>query len=98
MNLPLELRPEAESDIRSARDWYDRQRNGLGDEFLDSVDALFAAIAQHPRQYAATARGVRRAKRRRFPYVVYYRVLTDCIEVLAILHGRRDPRVWQDRS
>ena len=37
-------------------------------------------------------RDVRRGKLRRFPYVVYYRVLTDRIEVIGILHGSRDPR------
>ena len=48
--------------------------------------------------YAATFRGVRPAKLRRFPYVVYYRVLADRIEVLAVLHGSRDPRIWQGRA
>ena len=51
-----------------------------------------------PEMYAAAFRGVRPAKLRRFPYVVYYRVLADRIEVLAVLHGSRDPRIWQGRA
>lgn len=51
-----------------------------------------------PELYAPTFQSVRPAKLRRFPYVVYYRVLPDRIEVLAILHGSRDPRVWQGRA
>jgi plasmid stabilization system protein ParE len=40
---------------------------------------------------------VRRGKVRRFPYVVYYRVLADRIEVIAVLHAARNPQTWQDR-
>jgi plasmid stabilization system protein ParE len=28
---------------------------------------------------------------------VYYRVFTDRVEVIAVLHGSRHPQVWQDR-
>ena len=51
-----------------------------------------------PELYAVTFRGVRPAKLRRFPYVMYYRMLADRIEVLAVLHGSRNPRVWQSRA
>ena len=33
----LFLRPDAEQDLAAARDWYDQQRAGLGDEFLASI-------------------------------------------------------------
>jgi plasmid stabilization system protein ParE len=32
-----------------------------------------------------------------FPYIVYYRILTGRIEVIAVLHGSRDPQTWKDR-
>jgi len=31
------LRPDAETDIEEAAKWYEKQREGLGDEFLDEV-------------------------------------------------------------
>jgi plasmid stabilization system protein ParE len=34
---------------------------------------------------------------KRFPYVVYYRVHPDRIEVIAVLHGSRHPRTWRGR-
>jgi hypothetical protein len=37
MSLPVVIRPEAEQDLLSARDWYDQQRFGLGDEFTAEV-------------------------------------------------------------
>jgi hypothetical protein len=42
-------------------------------------------------------KGVRRTKLPGFPYLTYYRVLSDRVEVIAVLHGSRDPSVWQGR-
>ncbi len=41
--------------------------------------------------------GVRCVKLKKFPYVVYYRVLTDRVEIIAVLHGSRHERAWQER-
>jgi plasmid stabilization system protein ParE len=98
VNLPVILRDDAASDVASATHWYERQRSGLGDEFLDSLNSRLSEIEAAPLAYAVTYREVRRAKLRRFPYIVYYRLLDDRIEVLGVLHGSRDPRVWQQRS
>ncbi len=96
--LPLVVRPEAQADLLEARDWYNGQRAGLGSQFVDVVEELLEQIRANPDLYAETIKHVRRSKARRFPYVVYYRVLDDRTEVLAILHGSRDPRVWQRRA
>ena len=96
--LPLVVRPEAQADLIEARDWYTRQRAELGDEFVDAAEELLEQIRAAPESYAQALKNVRRAKVRRFPYVVYYRILDDRTEVLAVLHGSRDPRVWQRRA
>jgi len=40
---------------------------------------------------------VRCAHLRRFPYWLFYRVRTESIVVIAILHASRDPLIWQGR-
>jgi plasmid stabilization system protein ParE len=50
-----------------------------------------------PEMYAEVMKGIRRGKLRKFPYVVYYRLLPESIEVIAVLHGGRDPRMWKSR-
>ena len=91
------LRPEAVDDVTAARDWYEQQREGLGEEFVESVDFVLARLAATPEMHQVVFQDARRAKLRRFPYVVYYRVLSDRVEVLAVMHGRRDPGAWQSR-
>jgi len=39
VTLPLIIRPEAEEDLSESYGWYERQRPGLGDEFLLRVEA-----------------------------------------------------------
>jgi len=98
MSLPVIFRPEAQADLLDAQSWYERQRAGLGDIFADAAEQMLGRIVAMPEMYEAVLRDVRRGKLTRFPYVLYYRVLPDRIEVLGVLHGSRDPRVWEDRG
>lgn len=98
MSLPVVVRPEAEADLLAALDRYEQQRAGLGDSFRAAAETMLARIEAMPELYAAEFRGVRRAKLRRFPFVVYYRMLADRSEVIAVLHGARDPQIWRDRA
>lgn len=78
--------------------WYESQRQGLGDEFSTEAHAALRRVGAMPEAFAINWRDVRAHLLRRFPYVVYYRVLPDRVEVLAILHGRRDPSTWRSRA
>lgn len=51
MRLPLIIRPEAENDLSDAKDWHERQRQGLGLEFMLSVEEALDRIqlASDPR-------------------------------------------------
>lgn len=98
MSYPLVIRPEAEADMSVARDWYNAQQDGLGLEFLDAIDAVFARIQETPELYAPEYKGVRRAGLSRFPYVVYYRLVGETVEVIAVLHGSRGPGLWRSRA
>jgi toxin ParE1/3/4 len=98
MSFPLIIRPEAEQDLAEGRDWYEGQRAGLGGDFLRHAEDVFERLRDTPTLYAEVYRGVRRCKLKRFPYVVYYRLRGDQVEVLGVIHASRHPRVWQSRA
>ena len=98
MNLPIVLRPEAVRDVEEARDHLELQRVGLGQSFLERLNDTLAIISGMPKLYGVAWRNVRAARLRRFPHVVYYRVHNNRAEVLAVMHGRRDASVWQNRT
>ena len=97
MTLAVDFRPEAAADVLEARRWYELQESGLGAAFADSLDETIGRIESMPRMYAVALRDVRRGKLRKFPYLIYYRILSDRIEVIAVLHGSRDPKIWRER-
>lgn len=92
------FRPAARADLKAARDWYADQKPGLELELRDMVDSTLARIGEEPELYAEVDPGIRRAVLRKFPYAVFYRTRSDVIEVLGILHHRRDPLVWRSRA
>ncbi len=93
----LSLRDEAEDDLRDAAQWYEGERVGLGREFTQTARALLATVAREPERYPLVRAEVRRALMRRFPYAVYFIVEPESVVVLACVHVRRDPQVWQSR-
>lgn len=98
MSLPLSVRPAAEQDLAEARDWYESRQPDLGQAFLQAVDEVFNRVAASPELYADEYRGVRRAGLSRFPYIVYFRLTANCVEILAVLHGSRHSREWRSRT
>lgn len=88
----------AETDLAGAFDWYEDQSPGLGAEFLRAVDAVFATAQRTPGLFAVVQGHTRRALLRRFPYGVFFTAADDEVVVLAVVHSRRHPRVWQSRA
>jgi toxin ParE1/3/4 len=97
MSLQIVLRPEVEQDLRSARDWYDVRRDGLGDEFSTQVSEMLDKVAQMPEMFALTWQDIRKCRLTRFPYNIYYRVLVNRVEVLAVMHASRHASSWKSR-
>ena len=87
----LILRKEAEQDIQDAYDWYEQQRAYLGTAFIAEIDALLERIDNHQEMYAVAHSGVRRALCRKFPFAIYYACSAHGVEVIAVLHQRRNP-------
>ncbi len=98
MKWRLVIQRVAKRDIAGAIRWYDRQRPGLGDEFEADLEASLRRLQESSAFTAPIYRDVRFVKLSRFPYVVYFRRLSDRLEVLAVLHGKRNPLTWQRRA
>ena len=97
MSYSVTVRRLAEQDLADAEDWYDDQRRGLGTEFRAAVEAVVARLSQNPLAYPAVHGGVRRAVLTRFPYLLYFIIRNDSVEVLACLHSSRSPKLHDSR-
>lgn len=95
----LRVLPEAEQELGAAAEWYEDKRVGLGFELIAVVDRAFEEILESPLSYAPwrADRPYRRKVLTRFPYVIFFRVVGDQVEVLAIAHAKRRPGYWVAR-
>jgi toxin ParE1/3/4 len=73
------------------------ERVGLGAIFAAAVETTVTAILQNSQAYPCVKGDTRRALVRNFPYAVYFRPIDDEIIVLAVMHGRPNPRHWRLR-
>ena len=96
MTYELVVRGRAKADIRRAARWYERQREGLGAEFVGEVDAALSRIESNPEQYQVIHRDLRHAITRRFPYGVFYRIRGSGIVVSAVIHLRQSDVKWKE--
>ncbi|MEE4191621.1 MAG: type II toxin-antitoxin system RelE/ParE family toxin [Halieaceae bacterium] len=97
MKYAVRLREEADQDLRDAAEWYEKQRAGLGAQFLDQVLKTVNTIGDQPESFPVVYRGLRRALLARFPFAVFYRVLDQEAVVFSIMHASRDPENWKTR-
>jgi hypothetical protein len=93
----LRITLAAFNDIAQARDWYEKQRSGLGREFVDKVDETLSRIEDNPLIYPKLVNEARRASMKRFPYGIWYKTEEEHI-VIACLHHRRNPAVVKSRT
>lgn len=92
MSFAVTFRPQALAEIRSARQWYEAQRVGLGREFEDEIAQVVDLLTRSPLLFPVTHHARRRALVRRFPYGLFFQVLETDVVVLACYHLRRRPR------
>jgi len=90
------LKAAVRADLAAGRRFYERRQSGVGSYFFDSlfseIDSLASRAGIHRQQY-----GFHRLLARKFPYAVYYRVITNEVVVFRVLDCRRDPK-WIRRQ
>jgi len=91
VSLPVLFRPDAETEIIEAWDWYEMRHQGLG------AEAAISRAARVPDANPRVHGEVRRELLRRFPFGVFYVVENETLLVLAVAHARRKPGYWADR-
>jgi plasmid stabilization system protein ParE len=93
----VDLSEAAAEELDEAYRWYEKQREGLGDELLEEFLRSVERVRASPRLYPLVENEIRRAQLHRFPYALFYRLEPDSIVMIAFFHGKRDPIHWKKR-
>jgi plasmid stabilization system protein ParE len=89
--MKIKLLSSAMQDLYEGRLFYEKQGEGLGEYFFNSlfsdIDSLTLYGGTHPKHFDC-----HRLLSKRFPYAIYYRVEGESVVVWRILDLRRNPR------
>ncbi len=90
--MELRYTDRSKVDLKLAISWYERQRKGLGFDFLDCVEVALQNIIGNPEIYQIRYSNFRGCVIRRFPFSIFYTIETDEIIVHSIFDNRQDPQ------
>ncbi len=94
---PLKFHPQAEDELAESVTFYNNHVPGLGDEFFAAVKTGCKEIQKDPTRRPIRQDDTRKIKLLRFPYQLIYRGEPQQILIVAVSHGARRPRYWQER-
>jgi len=97
VSYKLTYRKEAEQDLNEAAQWYEKQSEGLGFDFLDEVEKKGKTIESNPFLFEKVYKSLHRTVVERFPFNIFYITEDNSIIVVAVIHGSRHPKKWQKR-
>lgn len=95
--LEIVVHREAGLEVREAFDYYEEISEGLGFEFMRSLDASLQFIKRNPLAYQKIRKEVRRVLLRKFPYALFYIAEENQIVIIACFHQKRSGIDWLRR-
>lgn len=93
MKYKVTIVPAASDDIRLAAKWYDKQRKGLGKEFIASLREGKELLTTNP-YFVIRYKKVHTLPLQRFPFLVHFVIdkRNKTVTILAVLHTSLDPK------
>lgn len=88
--MKVQVLRSAIEDLASGRKFYDRQEEGIGDYFFDSLFAEIDSLALYGGIHSIHF-GFYRLLAKRFPYAIYYKIIDNKAIVFRVLDCRRNP-------
>jgi toxin ParE1/3/4 len=97
--MTVEYHPAVETELREIQQYYDKQSPGLGTQFIDEFERQVLLLAATPERWMVFAADLRRCLMRRFPYIIYFRLVgTERIRITVVKHQRRHPEYGRERK
>ncbi|MBI2269069.1 MAG: type II toxin-antitoxin system RelE/ParE family toxin [Bacteroidetes bacterium] len=93
MKLKVVVKPLAATQVAKAYEWYEKQLNGLGLDFLKEWEAVTDYIASHPESFQKKYKHFRQGLFNRFPYmaVYIYEVKERRIVIFTVISAKQKP-------
>jgi plasmid stabilization system protein ParE len=92
------LHPQAREELEQSTIFYKKQQAGLEKRFIEAVEDAINRVCRNPLLYRKIDDDVRKCRLLHFPYAVIFRIKPAQIEIIAVMHLRKQPKYWQSRK
>src|SRR5215469_8329352 len=92
MKFTVVILPEARDDIRLAAKWYNKQKKGLGKEFISSVKESIKVLKVNP-FFVKRYKEIHTLLLKQFPFMIHFVIdeSSKTVTILAVLHTSLNP-------
>ena len=90
--MKVALTPEALADLKEIGSWIARDNARRARSFVKELSGACMSLAEQPRRFPYVFPSGEPPVRKRVHqgYLIFYRVETDAVQILRIVHGSRD--------
>jgi len=91
--MSLRFHPAVQHDINEVLTYYSERSPTTAERFWKALHERFGEIAENPGQFAFIneARSLRRARLRKFPYLITYYQTSHGVKITCVKHEKRHP-------
>jgi plasmid stabilization system protein ParE len=89
--------PEAETEFLAAVAYYAERSISAAERFDAEIRRLVTQIETMPHRHGPWRHGTRRARARRFPFLVIFAERPSALRIVAVAHVKQHPDYWQER-
>jgi len=83
----------AEKELQESFDWYEEQWMGLGERFLNQIEAAITTVGNNPKSFPIKTGPYRQYVVSTFPFVIVYEYIPEeqLVYILHVFHTSQDP-------
>jgi plasmid stabilization system protein ParE len=77
--------------------WYMERNEMAANAFSRELNQAVEKVSKSPETWLLYENDIRKYVFPRFPFILYYRIVKEGIEILAVAHTKRKPGYWKGR-
>lgn len=89
------LLSKARKEFLTAFDWYEEQKEGLGDIFSLEIEQSLNLIQKNPNHYPSKSNLFKEFVVNRYPFIIVFKIRSSSNEIIitSIFHSKRNPKL-----
>ncbi len=87
----IKILQSAKQDLLEGYDFYERQKNGIGSYFLETLFADIESLKLFAGIHSIHFESYHRLLSKRFPFAIYYKVVDYEVRIYAVVDCRKKP-------